>query len=458
MRSRDRNWAPASVLFAGYVTTLVALPSDVGIATPWAVLSASRILLVVGIAVGLVEATRAGKRAALVPSRALMLAWFAFLIAAGASSAFGAFGSAWARLGSLALEGAGASWLSWHVARGWPVRAQSILVSVSAVVVLVTMSLAAFGYRYGALFGDPLTGEVRFGLLRQQAAFDAPLFFAVWLVAASVLAAGLALSTGERRRWLFVGAWICLSIGIIFTASRVGLISVPALLAILLVARGRPMPGLAAGLIAVVIAAAFLAGPGGLADTESLVPQDGSASPSVLAERQSGAPSGSAPASSGSGEGPSVTPSPGPDLDAERLRGSTNARVDAIKATVAAVSERPLLGWGLLSAKRVAEAKLGHPNFVDNTYLVLLIEQGVVGLATFLVLVAATVMSAWPVRSALVASQLVAILAILGFGMFAATLATSQGWALFWVVCGLAVGTAASASDPGRRLAASATE
>ena len=451
------------MLFAGYVTTLIALPSDVGIATPWAVLSVSRIFLVVGIAVGLVEAARAGGGPALVPGRAVVLAWLVFLVAAGASTALGAFGSAWARLGSLALEGAGAFWLSWHVAREWPIRAQAIVVSVSAFVALLATVLATLGYRYDAVLGATQSGgEVRFGLLRQQAAFDAPLFLAVWLVAAGVLAAGLALSTRERRRWIFVFAWILLSAGVVSTASRFGLIAVPALLATLLVATGRPRPGIAAGLAAVLITAVFLAGPGGLADTASLAPQNGSASASMTADTPSDAPGGDAgggaPGSSGAGAAPSVTPSPAPDLDAERLRGSTGARLDAIKVTVSAVSERPLLGWGPLSAKRVAQAHLGHPNFVDNTYFVLLIEQGVVGFAALLVVIVATVMAAWPTRSPLALSQFVAILAILGFGMFAATLATSQGWALFWVVCGLAVGTGSSAHHPGRRLASSAAE
>jgi FtsH-binding integral membrane protein len=86
--------------------------------------------------------------------------------------------------------------------------------------------------------------------------------------------------------------------------------------------------------------------------------------------------------------------------------------------------------------------ELGHPNYVDNAYLVMLIELGIAGLAAFILLVLGVFRSILPHRSALSASQVVSLAAILVFALLAANFATSQGYALFWLVAGLAVATA----------------
>jgi O-antigen ligase len=136
--------------------------------------------------------------------------------------------------------------------------------------------------------------------------------------------------------------------------------------------------------------------------------------------------------------------------DAAALRGSTAARVEAIKVTVSALKERPLFGWGLTSAKQVSREFLDHTNFIDNAYLVILIEMGIVGFATFVALIVAVLRSCLPVRSWLAASQILALLSLMAFGAFAAVLAVTQGYALFWLTAGLALGGATAGAESRR--------
>ena len=54
-------------------------------------------------------------------------------------------------------------------------------------------------------------------------------------------------------------------------------------------------------------------------------------------------------------------------------------RVEAIEAAWPVLLQKPLFGWGLLSAGPVLSAAIGHPCYVDDTYVTYLVELGVLG-------------------------------------------------------------------------------
>jgi hypothetical protein len=426
-RSRPATvfWRPATVLLCGYIAALIALPSDLGVDVGWLVVTPARIFLALGILAAIGEVLNGRRLDVVSPGRWVTIGWAVFLALAAASALVSTTGGGLSRLGSMVLEGAGVFWLAWWVARRSPTFVQAAIVGASTVVASVATVLATAGLRYDSILrGTSIAGEVRFGLVRQEASFDAPLFYAVWLVAAGALALGLAISLRGRGRWLALIAWASLAAGIVTTASRFGITAVPAVVGFVLVAIGRWRLGLLALAVAAVVAVVPFAGIVGGLD------QSGSA-PLTTAPASSPAPASSASPATQAAE-----------LEARRLRGSTEARLEAISAAVGAVTARPVLGWGPLSAKRVATMELGHPNYVDNAYLVMLIELGIAGLAAFILLVLGVFRSILPHRSALSASQVVSLAAILVFALLAANFATSQGYALFWLVAGLAVATA----------------
>ena len=415
-------WRPATVLLCGYIAALIALPSDLGVDVGWLVVTPARMFLALGILAAIGEVLNGRRLDVVSPGRWVTIGWAVFLALAAASALVSATGGGLSRLGSMVLEGAGVFWLAWWVARRSPTFVQAAIVGASGVVASVATVLATAGLRYDSILrGTSIAGEVRFGLVRQEASFDAPLFYAVWLVAAGALALGLAISLRGRGRWLALMAWASLAAGVVTTTSRFGITAVPTVVGFVLVAIGRWRLGLLALAVAAVVAVVPFAGiVGGL-------------------DQSAAAPLMTAPASS---PAPASAATQAAELEARRLRGSTEARLEAISATVSAVTARPVLGWGPLSATRVATTELGHPNYVDNAYLVMLIELGIAGLAAFLLLVLGIFRSILPHRSALSASQVVSLAAILVFALLAANFATSQGYALFWLVAGLAVATA----------------
>ena len=91
--------------------------------------------------------------------------------------------------------------------------------------------------------------------------------------------------------------------------------------------------------------------------------------------------------------------------EAEKFRGSNQARIEAIRVAVAAVRQRPLLGLGPSFRKASREAELGHPNYIDNTYLAIVIELGIAGLVAFLFLIAGVLRRILPFGSVVGASQ-----------------------------------------------------
>jgi O-Antigen ligase len=420
------RWRPATVLLYGYIAALIALPSDLGVDVGWLVLTPARLFLVLGILAAIGEVLNGRRLDVVSPGRWVTIGWAVFLALAAASALISATGGGLSRLGSMVLEGAGVFWLAWWVARQSPRFVQIAIVGASTVVASVATVLATAGLRYDSILRgtSSIAGEVRFGLVRQEASFDAPLFYAVWLVAAGALALGLAISLRGRGRWLALMAWASLAAGVVTTASRFGITAVPAVAGSVLLAIGRWRLGLVALAVAAVIAVVPFAGiVGGLDQTAS-------------------APLTTAPPAPASSPAPASLATQAAELEAQALRGSTEARLEAISAAVSAVTARPVLGWGPLSAARVATMELGHPNYVDNAYLVMLIELGIAGLAAFLLLVLGIFRSILPHRSALSASQVVSLAAILVFALLAANFATSQGYALFWLVAGLAVATA----------------
>jgi O-antigen ligase len=110
------------------------------------------------------------------------------------------------------------------------------------------------------------------------------------------------------------------------------------------------------------------------------------------------------------------------------------------------VLQKPLFGWGLLSAGPVLSAASGHPNFVDDTYLQYLVELGVLGFAAFALLIFAALGTAvrqpW---SALHLSRLLALVCFLGTAALASFLNTTQGYAAFVLVVALATAGAQAA-------------
>ncbi len=440
LRDGSRGWSPTAILLCAYAFAIVALPTNVGIDTAFMVLTPARMILVLGILAAAREALPERRTAAVLPGLWLTIGWLLVLVLAAATTARAPDHPGIARLGSMALEGAGVFWLGWWVTRRSPTRIQAALVGVTAVVAAAATAMALVGLQYQAvLFGSGDLVGLRFGLVRQEASFDAPLFYAAWLVAAGALAFGLAMTVRGRVQWMAWLAWVLIALGVVTTASRFGLTAVPGVLGLALLALRRPAPGLGALAVASILAVVFFTGPGGGLDDTALTPEP---IPSVIP---------STPGSPGSSEVPPViSPSPAmpsptltPEMrEAELLRGSTSARMEALRATVDAVRRRPVLGWGLLSAKRVVADELGHPNFVDDAYLVILIELGIAGLAAFFVLVGGVFRRILPFRSPLGASQVIALVVLLAFGVVAANLATSQGYALFWLVAALATGTA----------------
>jgi len=231
--------------------------------------------------------------------------------------------------------------------------------------------------------------------------------------------------------------WAVSVAAIATTASRFAITAVPTVMAIMLLGFGRVRAATASAVIAVIVGFIVFSGSFAGLDQDSTSPTD-TPGPSLGVAETDGTPP---PA----GTSPTI-PATQPDSDTEKLRSSNAARFEALRVAVAAVGERPLFGWGPLSAKEVGLANLGHINYIDNGYLVILIEFGLLGLGSFLVLLASIGFVILPQlrgqTATLLFSQTVAITSLLAFSVVAAFWATSQGYATFWTLVALAVGTA----------------
>jgi O-antigen ligase len=130
-------------------------------------------------------------------------------------------------------------------------------------------------------------------------------------------------------------------------------------------------------------------------------------------------------------------------------------RITAIDPALQAIRARPLFGWGLLSDSSVLSAIIGKQNFVDDTYLSLAVEVGLVGLGAFLLL-ALSILGAtrrgWGTPLGL--ALLIAVTGVLAMGVFASIFQVTQGYAAFFVLAALALISAVRGPGTGQPAAA----
>jgi O-antigen ligase len=421
----DRPMPWSGALLAAYAATLIAIPPDVGVRLAGFVLSPARALLLVAVAVALVEVARDPDRRRPVPPRIVLVAWLLFLTAFGVSTLVNGVPGGIARFGSLVVEGIVLWLLAWHVAmRAGADRIATAIAAASVGVAVLSTVLALTGQRYDVivrtLAGSPAVEEMplRFGIVRQQASFDAPLMYGVWLVAASALILGEITRSAGTRRWLWIAGWAVVAVAAFTTVSRIVLVGLPLVVAVYFAVRERWRSSLMA-FVASLVVAFFV-----------FVVPTGALSSFRLGGVQFGVDFGPPGTVLG-------VPFSTPEMAA--IDSSNEARIEAAIAGLNAATERPLFGWGPLNAKAVVEERLGYKNWVDNTYVAFLVEGGIAGLATFVglafVVVAIALHNRGDPRGA---ARAVALLALLGASAFAAFFSLSQGYAAFWLLGGLA--------------------
>lgn len=425
---RARSVPPSLALLLLYAVTLVSIPSDVGLATGVVKVSPARLVLVLALIVTIIERFRAGGHGGRPFPRKIGIAWAAYLAASLVTTALHPSIAGATRLGSYMLEGFAVMWVVWEAV--WDHAASRLveraLVITSVVVAGASTGLALIGQRYDVIVHSlqetAAPPAIRLGLERQQGPFDAPLFYAVWLVSVSALILPLIEGSQGRSRWLWVVAWILVTLATVTTVSRMAVVGLPLVVAAYLVMRGMRREAIVAFGIAFVLAVAAFGLPSRDSVDEILPLPPPATSP--------------LPGTSLGG-----VPVPIPSQPQEDDPGtSTQARFEAIRATAGALAQRPIFGWGLLNAKEVALAQLGKRNYVDNSYLVLLIETGVVGLAAFLFLVGSVVVPAVrSCKSATSIARLVACLSILFSAGYAAVFSITQLSAAFWLVSALLI-------------------
>lgn len=382
-----------------YVVALLTVPVDIGVRVGGAVVTPARLILVVSALLAAIEWRSALAALSRVP-RTIWIGWAAFLGAALITALIAPSTGAWARYASLVAEGLIVFALVFNaVSRPNGLRALVAAFAVTMVVgALVVLLLAAMGQHYDYILSGlagsepaPANGP-RYGIDRQAGPFRGALYFAIWLTAASaLLLPAMARGTG-RTRAMAIGAWLVLLVAVVFlTASRLAMTTIFLIPAAYFLVRGPRPLGLASLVVAVVIASALtLFIPGGAV-----------------------------------------------------IEGSNSLRVSAAGSALQAIGAHPLFGSGLLSDMTTLSAVIGKKNYVDNTYLSVAIATGLVGLGAFLVLVTsmlAATRRGWPTAQGL--AMALAIGTVLGMGMLASVLQSTQCYAAFFVLCALALGTA----------------
>ncbi|HYI23407.1 MAG TPA: O-antigen ligase family protein [Candidatus Limnocylindrales bacterium] len=402
-------------LMAAYVVALLVFPADFGLRVGGIVLTPSRLVLVAAALVALIDwrsyLTAARRLPALV-----WIGWAAFLGSALVTATINPSAASWARYASLVAEGLLVFLLVYRAATATGgLRMLVITVAATTVAVAaVVFALAAFGIHYdhvlSSLVGtEPLREPMaRFGLERQAGPFRATLFFGIWMVVASALLMPFISDGRGRARSLSVAAWLMLAVSVaILTVSRIAMTAMFVVPGVYFLVRGRRTIGVACLVIAGIVAVTF--------SVLSLEPQL---------------------AGAGQGETGRI------------LQDSVGMRLASVGATIDALSIKPLFGWGLLSGPAVLSGLIGETSYVDNMYLSLLVELGLVGTVSFLFLVAvilARTSRAW--RSAVGLALLIAVVAELTLAIFASTLESTQGYAAFFVLCGLALAAVERPSD-----------
>jgi O-antigen ligase len=353
---------------------------------------------------------------------AVVVAWLAFLASAGVTTVLNYSSQALSRYGSLLVEGLVLWLVVWCVIRdGRGSHALHLTIVVTTCFVAgSTLVLAALGMGYSDVLGrlaglavQPST-DIRFGLLRQEGSFPAPLFFATWLAGASMLILPWLEEERFLRRILAWAGWVILLLAAVLTVSRVGIVVALTGTGVYFLLRMRTRLGMvmfAFALIAALIMAGFTF-------------------PSFLSSNSN---------SPGS-VGPSSVSSTQVAAQQAALTGSASLRIEALKAAWPVLLKKPLFGYGLLSAGPVLSAAIGRPNYIDDTYVQYLVELGVLGFAAFALLVLATLGRAvrlpWsPVHI----SRMLALVVLLGMAALASFLSITQGHAAFVLLLALVV-------------------
>lgn len=420
-RSRVGAHAALLALVVAYLVALLAIPTDLGVRLG-VVWTPARIILVAGLALA-IASRQLGISTHRRESGAILVGWALFVGAAGVTTALGPSMASVARFMSMCLEGVGLYFLVRAVAIT-PAAIRTLvltLIAATAAVGLATLLGSAVGIRYdsalSALFGGPIgerLAESRFGFIRHEGSFPAPLFFAVWLASCALLPLAWVIDRSRQERLVAAGVWASLFMEVlVLTVSRIAFAGMLILSGLYLLAWRR----WAAGVILVVV---------------GVVTGLGLAGVSI----------GAGAAENSATVVPGAVPPPGasPPTEAAVLAGSSAYRIEALKASFAAVAERPLFGWGLLSAKDVVSRIAGAPNYVDSTYLVLAVELGLVGLAAFVVLAMAIARAGiGAIRTSLGSAVAFSLLSVLGMSVVAAFLVITQGYALTTVLAALYV-------------------
>jgi hypothetical protein len=427
-------------LIAVYAVFLLGIPSNIGIPLGVLVLTPSRIVLCALAVVIVVDGSlRDAFRSA---PKAVLLAWLVFIACAAVTTMLNFSTQAAARYGSLLIEGPALWLIVWCTARqtqGSRVL-QLTLVATTVFVAGATLVLAAFGLGYTELLrsllglaAERLT-DVRFGLSRQEGSFPAPLFFATWLVGATMLILPWLEEERLLRRTMAWAAWVVLLAAAVLTVSRVGIVVALAGTGLYFLLRKRTRTGIGMLVLALIVAVimARVTFPSFLTNSNSTATVGSSSVPAAQAARAAQAAQAA---------------------QAAALTGSTTLRVEAIKAAWPVLLKKPLFGWGLLSAAPVLSAQIGRTNYVDNTYVGYLVELGLLGSAGFALLVLSTLGTAvrrpW---SPAHISRVLALVALLGMAALASFLGITQGYAAFVLVIALVAvrtPTANEHSSPG---------
>ncbi len=412
-----RAWRPSlqEWLFLGYLVAAVAMPSNLGIELGVGVISPARAVLIGWLVVALLRTASLGN--ASLPPRRLLLPWAFLLLSAAASTLAGINPDGINRWMAWVMEGAVVFLLTYTTATSIALRraAAAVLVTSTAIVGVSTLAAAAVGLRYETILALAIspdavtqTEPVRLGIVRQQGSFDAPLYFGIWLAATSVIA----LPRIRSRRW--VAAFTILVLTAMATVSRVSLLALPGLALLYLLLRRQAALAVPVVSLALSLALGPVVLSPGLAH---ILATDHSQSPATW-------PSGL-----------QATKDPLVELSA-----SNAARIETLKAAGLSLQQRPLFGWGLLTAQMVAADVLGHPNFVDNAYCVIAIELGLIGLVAFMAVLGTVLM---PAAHALKkfdrdeTALFVTIVGLICLGTVVALFAATQMLALFSVLLGL---------------------
>ena len=407
---QQRPWA--SWLMTAYVVTLLAFPVDFGPTVGGVVLSPSRLVLLAALVVATVE-WRANLTAARTLPLTIWVAWLAFLGSVFVTAATIPSSASWARYGSLVVEGVVVFLLAYRAALT-PAGLRRLLTAIVATTVLVaaaTLILAVFGIHYDHILAQVVGSQPapqiadRLGLERQAGPFRGALYFGIWMAVASALLLPAMAEGRARARQVAWAAWAVLLVSVaLLTASRLATTAMFVLPGVYFLIRGKRSVGVTFLILAVVVGV-----------TLSILSLD--------------------PTFSGDPESPLVR--------------SGTMRIASIQAAFEALQVHPFFGWGLLSDMTVLGAFIGERNYVDDIYLSLLVEVGIVGTVSFLLLVAAVLAGSRRAWSSAVGLALgIALVGLLTMGVFASNLKSTQSYAAFCILAALGLAKAAQRSEP----------